>query len=577
MIGKLIKIRHLAMFLGLSIGAWGLQLRAGTEQISFTEKSLYLYLVSQLNTVFLGPTLRSEELLTQAAKEDPGDWYIKYTIAEYHLTNSAFIKAKEELEVLRQAHPKNIDVRLLLAKVYTLLNYYDKSRVLYEEIIALDDHHEEALFHLSLVYAAQKKFKKSLEILARLQEFSERLSLVYLYEAKIHLEMSNEPGAIASLRKAIASKTEHPEVYLLLATLLETKGQRQEALKYYEEYSEVNPDDAEVLKKLVDEYIADNNYEKALPLLDELHRLDPSNHKISLKIALISIEFNRLTDARQMLEHILHLSPDMDIAQYYLGMVCQMQQDGACSQRAYGHVNSASPFYSESILQRAFTFIGLRQYDRAIEELKASRSKGVMDENITLVTSAAYELKGDLKPATDILDDFLKGEKNNTRVLYAKANILYKRQKYEDAVVTVKHLLQIDPNHVQGLNFLGYHLLTVGGSPHSAYGPLKRAYDLSPKDPYILDSWGWYWYVMDDLGKAGSYLENAFAMKQDDVTILEHLVQCLLKRGDPKKAQSYLDMGKAFYATFTPDERRKLEGLQSNIQTQQRALASESE
>lgn len=575
MIGRLIKIRHLAVFLGLIIGWLEGPLQAGSNPISITEKSLYAYLISQINSAFLGPTLRTEELLTEAAKEDPSAWYIQYTIAEYHLTNGAFIKTKEELEVLRRAHPKNIDIKLLLAKVYTLLNYYDKSRELYEEITAMDDHHEEALFHLSLVYAAQKKFKKSLATLVRLEEFSERLSLVYLYQAKMHLEMSNDKGAIQALRKAIQSKTEHPEVYLLLATLLEAKGQRQEAIKYYEEYSQINPDDSEVLKKLVDEYIADSNYDKALPLLGELHRMDPTNHKISLKIALISIEFNRLTDARGTLEHILRISPDMDIAQYYLGMVCQMQQDATCSQRAYGNVNSASPFYTESVLQRAFTFIGLRQYDRAIQELKEPRSRGVVDENITLVTSAAYELRGDFQPATEVLDEFLKIQQNNPRVLYAKANILYKRKKYEDAIVSIKHLLQVDPNHVQGLNFLGYHLLTVGGTPRSAYAPLKRAYDLAPKDPYILDSWGWYWYVMDDTHKATGYLENAYALKQDDVTILEHLVLSLLKRGDAKKAQSYLEMGKTFYTTFTPEERKTLDNLQTSIQSQQRALASE--
>lgn len=542
---------------------------------TFTEKSLNLYMQSQMHSLLYGPMPSTEKLLLEAIKEDPSSWYLKYSLAEFHIVTGAFIKAKDSLESLRKQYSQNIDVRLLLAKVYTLLNYYEEAKTIYEEIIAIDKNHEEALFHVSLVYASKRDFKKSLAILKKLEEFSERLSLVYLYQARIYLELSDDTKAIAALHKAIDTRTEHPEAYLLLAALLESKGNRQEALKYYEEYSQINPEDRDVIKKLVDEYIADNNYEKALPMLNELHRLEPENHKVSLKIALIGIEYNRLSEARDMLEHILSLSPEMEIASYYLGMVCQIQQDVSCSQKAYGHVTQESPFYTEAVLQRAFIFIGLKQYDRAIAELTSTRDKDVVDENITLVTSAAYELKGDLKPATSVLEAFLKKDKSNVRVLYAKANILYKREKYNDAITSIRHLLEVDPNHVQGLNFLGYHLLTLGNSPKSAYIPLKRAYDLAPGDPYILDSWGWYWYVMEDLEQAFTFLQKAYILKQDDVTILEHLILSLMKKGAPHEARKYLEMSRAYYSLYTFEERRKLDELQVNIDAQARSLASE--
>lgn len=572
---KYSKFLHLILFLGFVLWSFN-EAYSQSEQVNtFTEKSLYAYLKSQLQVLILGATPETEKLLNQAHKEDPQSWYIRYSIAENHILNGAFIKAKSELETLRKKHPKNIDVRLLLAKVYALLNYFDEALAIYKEIVALNPKHEESLFHLSLIYAAKRQYKSALKTLKKLEVFSDRLGLIYLYQARIYLEELKENQAIVALRKAIDSKTEQPEVYLLLAALLESKGERKEALSYYEEYSQINPDDQEVLKKLIDEYIADNNYEKALPMLHELHRSDPSNHKVTLKIALIGIEYSRLDEARGMLKHILKLSPEMDIAQYYLGMVCQIQEDDSCSQKAYGKVHQASPFFTDAILQRAFIFIGLRKYDRAIEELSKTRKKGLIDENITLVTSAAYELKGDLKPATKVLNEFLEVEKNNIRILYAKANILYKRKKFKTSIRVVKQLLQVDPNHVQGLNFLGYHLLTREDSPQSAYAPLKKAFDLAPGDPYILDSWGWYWHVMNDLEKAVQYLENAYVLKKDDVTILEHLVLALLKKGDAKKAQSFLNSGKTYYVIFTREEQDKFDGLQKKVKLEQRSLATE--
>jgi tetratricopeptide (TPR) repeat protein len=546
------------------------------------EEALYHYLRSQWSFANFGVLGQTEQELTKAIQADPGAWYLSYQMAEYFLMVGAFSKAKQQLILLLQEHPGRIELELLQAKTHTLLTEFRDAQRMYESILGRLPEHEEAMFHLSLVYAAQQDYSNALRMLKRMERVSEQLSLVYLYQARIYLEMGDEDKAMDVLSEAIRHEVEHPEIFLLLAVLKENRGKIPESIPLYEEYSQLRPEDLDVIKKRVDLYVGQGMLEKAMPLLTELYRIEPTNFKVGLKIALIHIENNQLDLAKSVLEELAAKTQGTEVVSYYLGVVCQMKQDLLCSERAYGGITKDSPYYSESVLQRAFIFIGLKQYQRAIDVIRKSKQEGLYTDNHVLVLSAAYELDGRFEPATRVLSDYLDQDKTNLRVLYAKASILYKLNEQTRAIHTIRELLAVDPNHVQGLNFLGYHMLTEDKDSRGAYGVLKKAFELSPEDPYILDSWGWYWVMAGDLKKGVSFLEKAYLFKPDDVTILEHLVGTLMNLGELEKAKYFLDMGNSFGKLFSEDEKKKLRILANRLQdlsreyrSKKRSLASE--
>jgi predicted Zn-dependent protease len=64
----------------------------------------------------------------------------------------------------------------------------------------------------------------------------------------------------------------------------------------------------------------------------------------------------------------------------------------------------------------------------------------------------AYE-KGDLDESLIMAGSLLKGDENNCELLLLKAKIMYKQQKWGDALNVLNSILLIDSNHTAAINY----------------------------------------------------------------------------------------------------------------------------
>ena len=58
---------------------------------------------------------------------------------------------------------------------------------------------------------------------------------------------------------------------------------------------------------------------------------------------------------------------------------------------------------------------------------------------------------------------------------------------------------------------------------------LKTAYEAENEDPYIIDSIGWAYYLIDDYQEAERYLKRAVVMMPDDPIVNDHYGDILWK------------------------------------------------
>ena len=78
-------------------------------------------------------------------------------------------------------------------------------------------------------------------------------------------------------------------------------------------------------------------------------------------------------------------------------------------------------------------------------------------------------------------------------------------------------------------NNWGYMLVDRGVDVKKGFELLKKAIQLNPTDPSILDSMGWALYKMGNIKEALPYIERAYELAPDDETIKEHYME--LSRG----------------------------------------------
>ena len=117
-----------------------------------------------------------------------------------------------------------------------------------------------------------------------------------------------------------------------------------------------------------------------------------------------------------------------------------------------------------------------------------------------------------------------------------KSDILYRRGgsyerlgNYEKSDEDLLHALRIRPNDAYVLNYLAYSWLERDYKIDEAMEMLKIAYDLKSNDPYIIDSIGWAYFLIDEYEEAEKYLKRAVELMPDDPIVNDHYGDILWK------------------------------------------------
>ena len=117
-----------------------------------------------------------------------------------------------------------------------------------------------------------------------------------------------------------------------------------------------------------------------------------------------------------------------------------------------------------------------------------------------------------------------------------KANLLYRRggsferlKDYTSADRDLQHSLKINPNDAYVLNYLAYSWLERDYKINEAIEMLEEAYSKKSDDPYIIDSIGWAYYLIDDFNKAENFLIRAVQLMPDDPIVIDHYGDILWK------------------------------------------------
>ena len=111
----------------------------------------------------------------------------------------------------------------------------------------------------------------------------------------------------------------------------------------------------------------------------------------------------------------------------------------------------------------------------------------------------------------------------------AYADILYRRGgsferigDYETADKDLLESLNITRENPYVLNYLAYSWLERNYKIELSIEMLKEAYDLRKNDPYITDSLGWGYYLINDFENAEKYLKKAVELMPYDPIVNDH-------------------------------------------------------
>ena len=125
-----------------------------------------------------------------------------------------------------------------------------------------------------------------------------------------------------------------------------------------------------------------------------------------------------------------------------------------------------------------------------------------------------------------IYDAALEAFPDDENLLYARALAAVKRDRIVAAEQDLRRIIEIDPEHADALNALGYTLADRTDRYEEAKKYIERAFALKPEEPAILDSMGWVNYRLGNYELAIDYLRRALA-NMSDGEIAAHLGEVL--------------------------------------------------
>lgn len=137
------------------------------------------------------------------------------------------------------------------------------------------------------------------------------------------------------------------------------------------------------------------------------------------------------------------------------------------------------------------------------------------------------------------------GKKTEARALvpdgFARARLEDRIGDAPAAIAACEAVLAKTPNDAGALNYAGFLLADRGERLDVAEGYLRKARELSPGDPAVLDSWGWLLLKRGKLDQARKFLERAARYSPREPEIAFHLASAYAAAKAPREAREQLD------------------------------------
>lgn len=361
----------------------------------------------------------------------------------------------------------------------------------------------------------------------------------------------------------------------LLAQLANSSELHPQAVGHMENVLRISPQErfyvltAQFMEK------RDGNTDAAMKLIDEQAQLNPTWFGARLYLARNHTQLGQWEQARQRFAEMLALQPDNIPLYSSQGFVLTQLKDYPGAEkhfRTYLSRTAPADRQNEVLIHATLSDMALERKDFATALKWLDSTPNAADNiDVQLKKSALFEKQGNSQAAKRVLTQYqAKNEDESVRLALAKSQLAESRKApaeaateleqalstfpdqpdllYERAMVAerqddlprveqyLKRLIAVNPDNPHGYNALGYTWAENNMRLNEAMELIKKAVELAPNDPFILDSLGWVHYRLGDIDNAESALKKAYGLRQDEEIGL-HLLEVLMQSGKKDEAR----------------------------------------
>jgi Tfp pilus assembly protein PilF len=512
-----------------------------------------------------GNSVKAVESFKLVLVYDQNSPSVNMRLAAEYLKQGLVAESLGQAEEATKKDPKNIDAHLLLGGLYSSMKLYPKAMVEYNTVMKLQPTNTEAPLYIGALYSEQKQPDKAVKYFESLAKNSDYQSphLAYYYIGRVRMDQ-NEPQydklAETALKKSMSLKPDFTDSVLSLGMLYTKQKNGDKAVTLYRNYQKENTPSPKVAEVLAQIFIEKGDYEGAYKQLEIVESESDEPLNVKMKMALILIEQKNYPMATAKLEEILNDAPESDKIRFYLAAVYEETRQQEKALREFKKIPVSSTYYGEAVVHAAYIEKNQGRLKDALETIAAGLKERKDQPQIYAMYASLLDEKGEFKTAIGILEQGISKFPKNAQLRFYYGT-LQDRLGHKDVVVAeMKKVLEIEPDHVQGMNYLAFTWAELNVNLPQAEKLARRAMELDPKDGYILDTLGWILYKQSKFSESVKYLEAAHKFQSTVSIIAEHL-------GDAYHKGAMVEKAKKMYkrAAELESDKKKVEEIRNKI------------
>jgi Flp pilus assembly protein TadD len=215
------------------------------------------------------------------------------------------------------------------------------------------------------------------------------------------------------------------------------------------------------------------------------------------------------------------LAPDFDGARLVLA---QQQSQAGHAERAramLAEIAPGSPYAGSARTMEAWMLLDAGETDRALLLARANAESG--DARAKRALADMYRTLERYSEAEPIYSELIVAQGDDWRLYFARGAARERLGRWPDAESDLRRALELSPEQPDVMNYLGYSWVDRGERLQEGLALIQRAVELRPGSGAIIDSLGWAHYRLGDYAQALDLLERAVELEPADPTLNDHL------------------------------------------------------
>lgn len=484
----------------------------------------------------------------QAADNDKkAQAQIRQKLVEFLLQSQKLTDAAAEIEAYHKALPDDSTYLLMRGTLLMMQGQTKEAVTALSDFLQKDRNSAVGLFHRGVLYLAMNSLSQAIEDLQAAKaasptgfNFEHRMALAQALEA--NRQPDRAVTELASILQAYPVQDFRPSqaVAKALAGLYQRMGRALDFEALAEMIIAQVPDDWSWPMELGKFEEASGNLPKAIKgyaTAVQASHGNPDALDNLLRVQLAAKQYDQVIDfvEKQMPEPVRVGPAKSRLAEAYFR---KGQQDKARALYKQALQEASQSFAaSMMVLRNVSQTLSPEESTEMLRQQLAAKPDDVPTKfllTLVFTDSGKYD---EAIPLSDQLLAAAKTDDDRKLVLRQRGSLLYQAGKFDEAAKAYEQMLTLVPGDSDTLNNLAYVFAENLNRPAEALPYARRAVELNPRNPDLLDTLGWVQYLGGDMDAAVGTLVAALQVAPNNVPARYHVGMVYKKKSDLNQAK----------------------------------------